>query len=141
MIAPFTSSWQENKRNWGYEKFLDLLNLLESTYNIKCVILEKNRTFSEMVSLVKHCYFFVGNDSGPAIIAQSFNKKSFIIFGATQPKYLHLLESTVLIYDKNRHKLCAHKNREEEINCCEEFCMKKITVEKVFDVIKQTMHV
>jgi len=140
LIAPHTSSWQENKRNWGYEKFLDLSNLLESTYNIKCVILEKNHTFSEMVSLVKHCHFFVGNDSGPAIIAQSFNKKSFIIFGATQPKYIHLLESTVSVYDKNRHKLCAHKSREEEINCCEEFCMKKITVEKVFEVIKQNIH-
>jgi hypothetical protein len=140
LIAPLTSSWQENKRNWGYEKFLGLSKLLESTYNIKCVILEKSYAFSEMVSLVKHCQFFVGNDSGPAIIAQSFNKKSFIIFGATQPKYLHLLESTVSIYDKNRHKLCTHKNREEEINCCEEFCMKKITVEKVFEIIKQNIH-
>lgn len=93
-----------------------------------------------MVSLVNRCQFFVGNDSGPAIIAQSFNKKSFIIFGATQPKYLHLLESAVSIYDKNRHKLCAHNTREEEIMCCEEFCMKKITVEKVFEIIKQNIH-
>lgn len=93
-----------------------------------------------MFSLVKNCKFFIGNDSGPAIIAQSFNKRSFIIFGATQPKYLHLSKFAVSIYDKNRHKLCIHKSRDEEMSCCEEFCMKKITVREIFDVIKQTLY-
>ncbi|MFA7216718.1 MAG: hypothetical protein WC095_01905 [Candidatus Paceibacterota bacterium] len=70
------------------------------------------------------------------VIAQSFDKKSFIIFGATNPKYLHLSKNVVSIYDKDRHKLCSHRSREEEISCCEEFCMGRIRVSGVLDRIK-----
>ncbi|OHB14607.1 MAG: hypothetical protein A2431_04115 [Candidatus Zambryskibacteria bacterium RIFOXYC1_FULL_39_10] len=136
LISPHTSWWEEKKRNWGYNKFIELSKLLEKEYGIKCVILEKQHSFSDMMSLIKNSQFFIGNDSGPAIIAQSFDKKSFIIFGATNPKYLHLSKNTVPIYDKNRHKLCKHNSREEEINCCEEFCMGRIRVADVFNLIK-----
>jgi hypothetical protein len=136
LIAPFTSSWNEKKRNWGYKNFVELAKLLEKEYGIKCIMLETHYSFCEMISLIRHCEFFVGNDSGPAIIVQSFDKKSFIIFGATHPKYLHLSKNAVPIYDKDRHKLCKHNTREEEINCCEEFCMDRIRVDEIFNQIK-----
>lgn len=136
LIAPFTSSWEEKKRNWGYKKFIELSKLLEEEYNIKCIILENNYSFCDMMSLVRHCKFFVGNDSGPAIIAQSFKKKSFVIYGAIRPSYIHASENSVPIYDKNRHKLCKHGLRKEEIDCCEEFCMDRISINEVFDLIK-----
>jgi ADP-heptose:LPS heptosyltransferase len=136
LIAPFTSWWEKKKRNWGYMNFIELSNLLKTEYNIKCLMLEKHYSFSEMMSLIKHCKFFIGNDSGPAIIAQSFGKKAFVIFGATCPKYIHMSEYTVPIYDRNRHKLCKHNSRKEELECCEEFCMERIMVDKVFDQIR-----
>ena len=136
LIAPFTSSWEEKKRNWGYKKFIALSKLLEAEYKTKCVILEKHYSFREMMSLIKHCKFFVGNDSGPATIAQSFKKKAFVIFGATRPEYIHMSKYSVPIHDKNRHKFCKHNSRKEEIDCCEEFCMERIAVDKVFDQIK-----
>ena len=136
LLAPFTSEWEEKKRNWGYKKFTELKNLLETEYKIKCIMLENNYSFQEMMSLIKHCKFFVGNDSGPAIIAQSLNIKAFVIFGATSPSYVHLSKHTVSIYDKNRHKLCQHITRKEEIDCCEEFCMNRICVKDVFEIIK-----
>ncbi len=136
LIAPFTSCWEEKKRSWGYERFIELSKLLETEYGIKCVMLEKHYSFDEMMSLVRHCKFFIGNDSGPAIIAQSFNKKSFIIFGATHPKYIHMSKNATPIYDRNRHKLCNHRTRKEEIDCCEEFCMDRIGVVDIFDQIK-----
>lgn len=139
LIAPLTSWWEEEKRNWGYKKFIELSKLLETECNIKCIILEKNYSFSEMMSLIKHCKFFVGNDSGPAIIAQSFKKKAFIIFGATHPKYMPLSEFTIPIYDRNRHKLCQHNSRKEEIDCCEEFCMDRIRVDAVLNKIRQNI--
>lgn len=138
LISPYTSQWEKQKRNWGYEKFLELSGLLESEYGIKCIMLEEHYSLDEMMSLIKHCKFFIGNDSGPAVIAQSFDKRSFIIFGATHPKYLHLSKNAVPIYDKNRHKLCKHNSREEEINCCEEFCMDRIRVVDVFNRIKNS---
>ncbi len=136
LAAPFTSRWEEGKRNWGYKKFTELSKLIEAEFNTKCIILEKHYSFSEMVSLIKHCRFFIGNDSGPAIIAQSFKKRVFVIFGATRPDYIHMSEYAVPIYDKNRHKLCKHRTRKEELDCCEEFCMERITVGKVFGQIK-----
>jgi len=139
LIAPFTSQWEEKKRNWGYKKFVELSKLLETEYNTKCVILEKHYSFSEMMSLIRHYKFFVGNDSAPAIIAQSFRKKSFIIFGATRPEYMHLSEYAVPIYDRNRHKLCQHNSRKEEIDCCEEFCMERIEVDAVLNQIRQNV--
>ena len=136
LLAPFTSDWEEIKRNLGYKKYTELKNLLESEYKIKCIMLENSCSFQEIISLIKHCKFFVGNDSGPAIIAQSFNKKSFVIFGATRPEYIHLSKNSIPIYDKNRHKLCSHHTRKEEIDCCEEFCMERIRVKDVFGIIK-----
>ncbi len=136
LIAPYTSWWEEKKRSWGYEKFIQLKTLLEDEFKIKCILLEKKYSFSEMMSLVRHCEFIVGNDSAPCIIAQSFNKKSFVIFGATHPKYLHKSKNMVSIYDENRHKLCSHNTRDEEIKCCEDFCMDKIRVDDVFNTIR-----
>src|SRR3989338_891074 len=136
LITPHTSWWEEKKRSWGYEKFTQLKTLLEDEFKIKCILLEKSHSFSEMISLIRHCEFIVGNDSAPCVIAQSFDKKSFIIFGATNPKYLHLSKNVVSIYDKDRHKLCSHVTREEEMRCCEEFCMDRIRVSDVLDKIK-----
>jgi len=139
LIAPYTSGWEEKKRNWGYSKFSELKNLIEKELHIKCIFLEEGYSFSEMMSLIRHCSFIVGNDSGPTVIAQSFNKKSFIIFGATNPKYLHLSKNVVSLYDKERHKLCSHNTRDEEIRCCEEFCMDRIRTADVFGVIKSNI--
>lgn len=135
LLAPFISTWEESKRNWGYEKYRQLQSLLEDKFGIKCVLLENRYSFQEMMSLIKHCKFFVGNDSAPAVIAQSLSKKSFIIFGGTSPKYLHLSDNATPIYDDKRHKLCNHKTRQEEIDCCEEFCMERIRVKDVFKKI------
>jgi len=136
LIAPYTSWWEEKKRNWGYERFTQLKEIIESNLKIKCIVLEKEYSFPKMVSLIRHCEFIIGNDSGPIVIAQSFNKKSFIIFGATHPKYLHLSNNVVLLYDNTRHALCNHRTRDEEIKCCEDFCMDRIRVADVFNTIK-----
>lgn len=136
LIAPYTSWWEEKKRNWGHGKFVGLKDLIEKGLDTKCVVLEKDYSFSDMMSLIQHCKFIIGNDSGPTVIAQSFDKKSFIIFGATHPKYLHLSKNVVSIYDEGRHHLCSHKSRGDEIGCCEEFCMDRIRVLDVFATIK-----
>jgi ADP-heptose:LPS heptosyltransferase len=88
-----------------------------------------------MMSLIEHCSIFVGNDSGPAVIAQCYGKKTFAVFGATHPDYVRLGENLIPIYNRRRHSLCAHTSRGEEIECCEEFCMAGIRVRDAYDVI------
>lgn len=80
---------------------------------------------------------FISNDSGRAVIPKIFKKKLFVIFGITRSDYIKVSGYIFQIYDKNRHKLCNHNSREEEINCCEEFYMERLTVKKVFNQIKQ----
>ena len=63
-------------------------------------------------------------------------KKVFVIFGATRPEYMYVSEYAVPIYDKNKHKLCEHNSRKEEVDCCEEFCMERIRVDEVFEQIR-----
>ncbi len=137
LVAPHTSGWEAQKRNWGYHNFCELSKKIESELKIKVITLENSHSFDEMLSLIKNCVFMVGNDSGPAIIAQSMAVTSFVIFGATQPKYLILSKKTFLIYDTHRHALCSHTTRQEEIDCCEPFCMSKIRINDVFGVIKE----
>jgi len=72
-------------------------------------------------------------------IAIAFDKKTFIIFGATHPKYLHITENTIPIYDSQRHALCHHANRQEEIDCCEEFCMDRIFPTDVYQRIRSEL--
>jgi len=129
--------WEKHKRTWPYQKFVELAQLLEAEYKIPCIFLEKQYSFEEMMSLIKHCTFFVGNDSGPAIIAQSFQKKACVIFGAIRPEYTHMSQSIIPVYDRNRHKLCKHTTRQEEIDCCEEFCMERISVQEVYQHFKK----
>lgn len=139
LIAPFTSKWQEQKRNWGYGNYIKLGAELEKQTGTKAMVLEHRYSFNEMISLIKHCRFLIGGDSAPAVIAQSFEKKNFILFGATNPKYLHLSEKAVPIYNESRHAICNHKTRQDEIECCEEFCMQNIRPVNVLEQIKENL--
>ena len=136
LLCPHTSQWESKKRTWKYYNYLALSRVLERDFKLKCIMLKPSHTFKEMLSLVSNCKLFIGNDSGPAIIAQSFGKRTFIIFGATRPFYVCMSKLVVPIYDKDRHKLCNHTFREEEVNCCEEFCMERISIDNVLNQIK-----
>ncbi len=135
LVSPFTSTWEEEKRSWGSVKYNELAQDLSQKYALRAVILDHSHSFEEMISLISHCEFFIGDDSGPAVIAQSLGSLNFVLFGATSPKYHHLNERSVPIFQPHRHSLCSHSTRNEEIECCEEFCMEELRYEHVFDII------
>lgn len=135
LVAPYTSAWERQKRCWPEERFVALAGLVAEATGWDVVWLRGQLPFEEMLALIRHCVFLIGNDSGPAVIAQSFSKRSFILFGATSPKYLHLSEQAVPIAQDDRHVLCQHNNRQEEIDCCEPFCMERLRVENVFEQV------
>jgi ADP-heptose:LPS heptosyltransferase len=84
-IAPDTSFWIRSMREWPRERFEDLATRLEQRLGLPFVFLEQKHTFEDMLSLAEHCELFVGNDSGPAHLAQCFDRPTFVIFGATRP--------------------------------------------------------
>ncbi len=135
LIAPNTSNWISSVRNWGVDNFKRLKEKIEKNYKIKVIILEDRYTFTEMVSLIKYCKIMIGNDSAPGIIAQCLNKKSFIIFGATEPKYVLFNKNTIAIFNERAHFGCNHIRRQEEIECRSSFCMAEFSVDHVYKKI------
>src|SRR3989344_8649888 len=67
LLAPYTSTWEEQKRSWGYEKYRELQSLLEEKFGVKCIFLENQYSFQEMMSLIRHCKFFEMNTGSQEI--------------------------------------------------------------------------
>lgn len=139
LVAPDTSNFLFKQRNWGIDNFNFLKQKIESNFDIKVVMLEDSHLFHEMISLIRHCEIFIGNDSAPGIIAQCFNLRSFIIFGAIEPKYVIFGSNTTPIYNKYAHENCTHKTRQEEIDCRDTNCMKEFSVDSVFEIISKVL--
>lgn len=139
LIAPHTSYWVYAMRNWGEEKFMQLKNRIECEHKIRVVILSKEYSFTDMLSLIRHCKMLIGNDSAPGIIAQCFNIKSAIIFGATHPKYVFFNQNAKSIFRNIDCIGCRHISRHTEIECGSPFCLSELTVETVFDSISPTL--
>lgn len=137
LLAPNTSGWITSMRNWGEHKFNELKRKIEDNFKIQVVLLENRYSFTEMLSLIRHCKIFIGNDSAPGIIAQCFNKKSFVIFGATHPKYVLFNENATTILGKIACIGCKHISRHTEIQCASPLCITNLSVNQVYFNISQ----
>lgn len=139
LIAPHTSHWVYSMRNWGTENFNHLKEKIEKEHDIRVIVLENKYSFTEMLSLIRHCKMVIGNDSAPGIIAQCFNVKSAIIFGTTHPKYVFFNQNAKAIFREIDCIGCRHISRHTEIECASPFCLSEITVASVFNSISPTL--
>ena len=136
LIAPFTSYWIKAMRQWPLDNYMHLKRLMEERYNLKVIMLDEKYSFMEMISLIESCTFFVGNDSGPAIISQCYGRNSFIIFGATHPNAA-LFGSNATSISINLDCIgCKHFTRHTEIECATPLCIQELPVHYVFRFIK-----
>ncbi len=140
LLAPSTSSWVYSMRNWGVENFRKLKDRIETAYKIQAIILEIKYSFTEMLYLIRHCKLLIGNDSAPGIISQCFNRNSFIIFGATHPKYVFFNKNANAIFAELDCIGCRHISRYTEIECASPLCLTELTVESVFNIISPTLN-
>ncbi len=139
LIAPYTSHWVSAMRNWGERNFIHLKNRIEEEYKIRVVVLNKKYSFTEMLSLIRHCKMLIGNDSAPGIIAQCFNINSAIIFGATHPKLVFFNQNSKGIFSDIDCIGCRHISRHTEIECGSPICLSELTIETVFNYINPTL--
>lgn len=139
LIAPHTSHWVYAMRNWGEDNFLELKSMIEQKHNIRVVILNKEYSFTEMLSLIRHCKLLIGNDSAPGIIAQCFNVRCAIIFGATHPKNVFFNQNAIAIHRDIDCIGCRHISRHTEIECGSPFCLTELTVEDIYREISPTL--
>jgi hypothetical protein len=135
LVAPHTSEFVRQMREWPFARFEKLAGRLEAAFQLPVIILRPEHTFEQMVSLIEHCSWFVGNDSGPAILAQCFAKTAFVLFGATRPGLVLLSDLAVpLIHDVSCNG-CKHVARHTDIECASPLCLLDFGVDEAMSQI------
>lgn len=133
LLAPGTSRWMQSVRHWGDDHFESLRQRLEAHSGLRVIVLEERYGFTDMLSLIRHCRLFIGNDSGPGIIAQCFNKPALVIFGGTDPgKVLFSPAATALYHPLYDCIGCKQRSRHTEIVCASPLCLTELGVDRVF---------
>jgi ADP-heptose:LPS heptosyltransferase len=103
LIHPFAGY---DSKEWGLRKFIMLAESLNQNFECRIicppqkiqddvikVIHDKNikiietKTTDDLIEVIKRCSIFIGNDSGPAHIANLLGKPTFTIYGPTNPDY------------------------------------------------------
>ena len=103
LIHPF-AGWAA--KEWGLKKYISLTERLLKNYNTSLIFqkseIEKEvidylvanninfiqtNSLGELISKIKKCSLFIGNDSGPLYLANYFGKPTFTIYGPTNPDY------------------------------------------------------
>ena len=132
LIAAFTSDWRRSMREWPKNRFVELADRLAKSMGFPFHLLEPGQPLRRMLSLVEHCDLFVGNDSGPAFLAQCFGRPTFVIFGATRPDLILVSKTAVGITSDVKCNGCLHFSRHTGIMCASPICLETLSVDAVF---------
>lgn len=139
IIAPHTSDWMQHMRTWPLEHYVKLAELLPKRCGFPWRLLHPSDTFDQMMSLVANATIFIGNDSGPAVIAQSFSVPSVVLFGATK--------SEQVLFGTNARGItypvgcngCRHITRHTDIGCTMPVCIDGISLEAVLSEVDELL--
>jgi hypothetical protein len=136
IIAPHTSSWMRPMRTWHIKNYLTLATLLNDQSGFPWCVLRPEDSFDEMMSLISNAAFFVGNDSGPSNIAQSYSIPSVILFGATNSEQVLFGTNARGITNQVGCNGCLHITRHKDIGCTAPNCIDSLSIETVLSEIK-----
>lgn len=139
VIAPHTSSWMRTMRTWPFDRYVELAKLLPGLCDFRWRMLLPSDTFDEMMSLVANASLFVGNDSGPAVIAQSFSVPSVILFGATNSSQVLFGSNTRGITHQVGCNGCRHITRHTDIGCTIPICIEGINEDSVLQAVLELL--
>lgn len=141
-------------RNWTPDKFDNIARQLRSKgYFVVCVgrgdhlvpcdlDLRNKTTIAELASVIKNAKLFVGIDSFPMHVAQTFNTPSVCFFGSIDPKLRIISTNTKAVMAPNLKCLgCHHRKPAPSVvtNTCETItldCIDKVTVEMMWKEIE-----
>ncbi len=119
----------------GSKEDLPYANQIAKATKSKPIIAAGRLDIMELASLVKHLRVYLTPDSAPMHIAASMGTPFIALFGPTDPaRHLPPALNYLLIY-KNKDVACVPCYSP---NCLKNFrCMRKITVDEVFEAIKK----
>ncbi len=95
-------------------------------------------TITELLDLYNISEALISNDSGPAQFAALTQIKNFVFFGAETPVlYSPLGENTKVIYSNFPCSPCLSAFNHRNTACSESKCLKAISVDYVYNLIKE----
>ncbi|MCX5666722.1 MAG: glycosyltransferase family 9 protein [Candidatus Omnitrophica bacterium] len=146
VMHPFAGA---KAKEWPFDNFQKLINRLKNSGRDVLLVASKDDrgTFENVVDLrgklslpqlaclIKRTGFFIGLDSGPANIAAALNVPSVIICSGTNIPQLWIPNNSNVkfVYKDTACKPCENKVCPKE----KHECMDQITVEEVFDKLKE----
>jgi ADP-heptose:LPS heptosyltransferase len=139
LIAPYTSQWRREMRTWPERYFEDLSQTIQLRFDLQVVVLDGRYGFDEMLALIRHCRVFVGNDSGPAVIAQCYRRPAVVLFGATRAESVLVDSSAVGISQDVGCNGCLHHHGAVRLSCADPLCLRSLGVGTVLDAITRQL--
>jgi len=136
LIAPDTSSWRRAQRQWAPSRFGELRARIVEELGLDVVVLNSRHSFTDMLSLIRNCRLFIGNDSGPGIIAQCFQQPALIIFGITDPaKVLFSASARAVQRPYPPCTDCLAQLYNDDVCCAQPVCLTGLEVDEVFKAV------
>jgi len=148
-------------RRWEAQKFARLADLLVDNFNVNIVISAvpeekdlvekitshmKHRAVStlgqlsikELAELISRCKFIVSNDTCPVHIASAMGTPVVGFYGPNTP-YLYgpRGDNNLIFYRDPYCSPCITNYNEKVSRCTHPFCIRRITVEEVYEKIKE----
>ncbi len=114
----------------------DLLSAFQSCFTTDGISLAKTESIEDLINEVQYCRSFVGNDSGPAHMANLFEKSTFVLWGPGNYDRIRPIGDRVHIFIKPIEcRPCRQYVQQEQCERGENICLKKISVEEVADAV------
>ena len=95
-----------------------------------------NLPLTRLATLLKKCSLYLGNDSGITHLAAAVGTPVVALFGPTDPRVWGPRGDNVSIVYKAQE--CSPCSREEMSGCVHKKCLEGITVEEVYEKVKET---
>jgi ADP-heptose:LPS heptosyltransferase len=149
IILPYSKKTMTPIRNWGFDKYQKLVNLVNINWvqagaknekPLENIVNLKDTTIRELFFLVKNSSFVLSNDGSLNHIANSFNVTSFVIMsGFTNSEFIKYRNS--IIISREPQIECAPCYLKEPCYREKQFCIEDISIEivkkKIIDYINK----
>lgn len=147
-------------KKWQLEKYIALIKLLEKDYNILifggakeerevlseapyllshvgCYI--NKTTLTETMFLLSQCDAVLGGDTGMIHAADALGKKTFVIYGPTDPDKVGPISGNSLSISLRLPCQYCYTNPARMFSCNNNVCIQNITVQQVYRIIMDDM--
>ncbi len=116
----------------------DLLDFFGRESGSSLISIFKTQNISDLMDVAKNCRLFIGNDSGPAHLANLYGKETIVLWGPGNHERIRPIgENNTILSREISCRPCRQYVRADQCQRGENLCMQSIKVDEVIDVTEQ----